>query len=181
MRDWREKRRRDWRQPAPFNGGRPLERSQEHDIRTRAGRGNMGADILGLANDFAAMAQTYDDTRRGVERLQILRDLEAQLAPGQEVRVLMDPQTNKVLSIDRPGAGYLRATDDKLEVFQLKGDDEGMCRTNPVRDTTQFNVPDEDRRMKKLDLFEDRGPHKRDRDDDDADAHDKKDRSSRLP
>ncbi|MEQ1867861.1 MAG: hypothetical protein ABL996_24850 [Micropepsaceae bacterium] len=152
-----------------------MERAQEHSLRTPGGRMNMAGDVLGLAKDFADLYKTYDSTRLGIERERLKAEIREQLAPNQQVRIVIDPKTNAVLEIARPGAGYLRepgekdengAMVEKLDYFQLEGDDKGICGAKVHADTTLFTVPDEDGKRRRIRLFEDNGPIEKDREPD---------------
>ena len=180
---------RGWRRPVIYDSERAMVKAQEHNYGTSFGRANMVNDALGVLKGFADLHKAYDTTRMGLERQKILGDIQDQLAPNQRVRVVIDPKTNDVLEIARPGAGYLRAVGvrdedgnmvEKLDYFPLEGDDDGICRSNVRPDTTQFTVPDDEGKPRRIRLFEDNGPEETDIDSDE-DGETKSSRHDKVP
>ena len=127
---------------------RALKRSEGYDAPGRTGGFNMAADAFGVVNELLEKRTTYIEVGKGIEREKMLAEVRSMLAPDQKVFVAIDRETNTIKEIVRPGRGYLGSRDDPLEYFPLVGDDGGICRGTPVRETTEFNVRDREGRKR---------------------------------
>ena len=127
---------------------RALKRSEGFDAPGGVGRVNTAAEAFGLVKDMLDMAASYRDVARGMERENILAEVRSKLAPDQKVFVAIDRETNTIKEIVRPGRGYLGSRDETIEYFPLVGDDGGICRGTPVRETTEFTVRDREGRKR---------------------------------
>lgn len=132
-------------------------RADQASLRTAAGGLNAARGALGVAEHFGATKEHIERTIKGIELNKVLDSLREQLSPEQRVRIVIDAETNKVLSIERPGGGHFRDLSGKTKYFPLEGDDEGICRGNVTPDTTQFTVRERDGE-RLLKLFDERNP-----------------------
>lgn len=148
----------DWRRTPIFDVGDALARSRpenKYDPSNGAGRMMLADGIIGLANRVGQMLKTYEEVIRASDLQSMVRDIHEQLAPDQDVRIIVNLETNRVLSIERPGHGYLLPDNktiryfdsekaDELAQLRLRGADGGFCRSNPLPEVTEFSVRDGD-------------------------------------
>ena len=105
--------------------------------------GFLGFRILDVINDLAKKQDTYESVGRYVGEQKTLAQIRTQLAPGQEVTVVMNYREGKVSisKIERPGEGYLFDPTNS-SVYLLKGDDSGICPISSQKseETTHFLI-----------------------------------------
>jgi hypothetical protein len=128
-----------------------------------------GLDLLGVINELAAMKGDIEETGKAMAALRAADTVRDQLAPDQRATLLIDRDTGE-MKLLHAGEGYLYDPANKPFAFELKGDDDGICRGNEVPETRSFDVIDRDGQRRKIE-FEDWKPEfeKKDKDRDPGD------------
>lgn len=137
-----------------------------------------GLGLLDQVNEYFKLKEGIESTIRAMDAERISRSIKEQLAPGQEVTLLIDDKTGD-MTLLRPGESYLFAEGQRPHEFRLTGKDDGICRGDEVPDTTLFEVIGRDGEKEWL-VLEDRfSLIERDRDDDHDDYDDRSERRGR--
>jgi hypothetical protein len=138
-----------------------------------------GFGLLDQVNEYFKLKEGIETTIRAMDAERISRSIKEQLAPGQEVKLLVDDKTGD-MTLLRPGDAYMFAEGQRPYEFRLTGNDDGVCRVNEVPDTTLFEVIGRDGEKEWL-VIEDRYSRiERDRDDDHDDYDDGSERRGRY-
>lgn len=123
--DKRDNTRSDWR-TAPYNSG------LSHGMAT-------GMGILGQVNAYYAQKAETEKAINAMHGVKVADAIRDQLAPGQEVRLLVNLDTGSIKLI-RAGDGYISDTLRKPFEIRRTGSDGGICRGDEVPEVTRFLV-----------------------------------------
>lgn len=110
-----------------------------------------GLDLLGVINDLAQMKGDIEATNKEFAAWRVSESVHAQLAPDQRAILLIDRDTGE-MKLLHAGESYWSDPANKPFAFELKGDDDGICRGNEVPQTRSFDVIDRDGQRRKLEF-----------------------------
>lgn len=134
-----------------------------------------GFGLLDQVNEYFKLKEGIEATIRAMDADRIARSVKEQLAPGQEVTLLVDDRSGDMTLLG-PGESYLFAEGQRPHEFRLKGSDDGICRGDEVPDTTVFEIVGRDGQKERLVLEDRYNRIERDRDDESDDYEDRSER-----